>query len=495
MRRLILLSGACLALAGCGGKHGAATDRDRSQAIRALANSVLTQRGVPGLALAVIRDGKLVDKLTLGSSDLATGGKVSGATPFQLASTTKIFSSTAVMRLVAAGRLRLDAPIGDYLDGLHERWRRVTVRQLLSHTSGLPDITRTAGELDLVAADWDHALAVVADAPFQFEPGRGWAYTQTNYALLQRLIEKLSGKPFETFLEERLFAPLGMRNTFFPDAQRHCAVNYERTREGRIAVRLTMTFPRYVHAAGGLCSSLDDLVIWSRALDAGKIIPLDLAEQAWSPTRLANGSNARISGNLSYGLGWAVDTTPGHRWQGHSGGNSTAFRRYPDDHMTIIVLHDGASDPDAIVGAVARDMLQDTLGAGAQADLWDAAGDGDLAAATAALEAGAKVDLLDTRSSRNGRYALNWAAVKDHPELIRFLLKHGAAIDARNLTGFTALHHAAEAGSTAAAQALLDAGADTSLRNAQGETALDVARRKGNMAVAQLIDRAPRRAK
>ncbi|MEO8218259.1 MAG: serine hydrolase [Acidobacteriota bacterium] len=492
MRNLVVISAfaLCLSLSGCGSKEAKFSDRDRSQAITALADSVLAKRGVPGIAIAVIRDGKLFQKLTVGSSNLATGEKVSGSTPFQLASTTKIFGSTAVMLLVADGKVHLENPVGDYLDGLPSAWRSVTIRQLLSHTSGLPDITTATGEVDLVAADWESALPIIAEEPFQFRPGHGWAYTQTNYALLLRLIERVSGKTFESFLEERLFQPLGMRNTFFPGPQRRCAVNYRREQDGRITVRSNLTFPHYVHAAGGLCSSLDDLVAWSRALDSGKIMPSELALQAWSPTRLADGSNAQVSPVISYGLGWAIGTTPGHRWAGHSGGNSTAFRRYLDERMTIIMLHNGASDPDAIISSVARFMVQTTSADGAQVGLWDAAGDGNLAAAEAALQAGAKVNELDTRSSRNGRYALNWAAINNHPDIIEVLLKHGAAINAQNLTGFTALHHAAESGSAAAAQALLDAGADPSLRSASGETPSDVARRHGNTAVAQIIDKA-----
>jgi CubicO group peptidase (beta-lactamase class C family) len=484
-----------MVLPGCRSNDSVRADRERFQAVQALTRSVLTKRGVPGIAIAIIRNGKPIQKLTLGSSNLGTGEPVSGATPFQLASTTKIFSSTAVMLLAANGKVALDTPIGHYLDGLPLTWREVTIRELLSHTSGLPDITRTSGELDLVADDWEHALPIVANKPLQFRPGYGWAYTQTNYALLQQLIEKVSGVTFESFLEHYLFGPLGMRNTFFPGLQRPCAVNYEQTNDGRIVKRSNLTFPRYVHAAGGLCSSLDDLVLWNQALDAGKVIPKATAAKAWSPARLADGANAQIAGTMSYGLGWAVETAPGHRWAGHSGGNSSAFRHYLDDQMTIIILHNGASDPDAIASSVASIMLRNAAQDGAQADLWDAAADGDLDAAEAALRAGARIDALDRRSSRNGRYALNWAAAKNHPEIIKLLLKSGAAIDARNLTGFTALHHAAESGSAAAAKALLEGGADTSIRNAHGETPSDVARHQGHADVVQLIAMASGKAK
>lgn len=488
--KLVAMLALCLAPVACSRAPAPMTDADRAQALDALADSVVAQRGVPGIAIAVVRDGKVFRKVTRGTADLATHAPVTGTTPFQLASTTKLFSSTAVLRLVADGKLRLDDTIGTYFADLPPAWRGVTLRQLLSHTSGLPDVTRTGGEIDLVADDWEHALPIIANAPFQFAPGHGWSYTQTNYALLQRLVEKVSGVRFEEFVEARLFRPLGMRDTFFPDAQRRCAPNYEQDKAGRIVPRPGLAFPPYVHAAGGLCASLDDLLAWDAALEAGKVIPRTLLDEARTPAKLADGSIARIAGPMGYGLGRAVDTTAGHRWAGHSGGNSSAFRHYIDDDMTIIVLHDGASDPDAIASAAAAAMLQATAGGNAQADLWDAAGDGDDTAIEAALEAGADVNALDTRSSRNGRFALNWAAIRNHSDTIQLLLKHGAAIDARNLSGFTALHHAAESGSTDAARALLAAGADTTLRSSDGETAGEVARRKGNGEVARLIDEA-----
>jgi CubicO group peptidase (beta-lactamase class C family) len=477
-----------LSLLGCGHADAPMTDGDRARAIDDLADSVVAQRGVPGITMAVVRDGKVFHKTIRGTADMATHAPVTSSTPFQLSSTTKLFSSTAVLRLVADGKVQLDDGIGSYLADLPPAWRSVTIRQLLSHTSGLPDITRTSGELDLVADDWAQALPIVADAPFQFQPGHGWSYTQTNYALLQRLVEQVSGSSFEAFLEAHLFQPLGMHDTFFPDARRSCAANYERNKDGHVVPRPGLAFPAYVHAAGGLCASLDDLLAWSAALEAGKVIPRALLDEARAPAKLADGSLARIAGPMSYGLGRAVDTTPGHRWAGHSGGNSTAFRHYIDDRLTVVVLHNGASDPDAIASAVAATMLQATTGGNAQANLWDAAGDGDDAEVEAMLEAGADVNALDTRSSRNGRFALNWAAIRNHPDTIQLLLKHGAVLDAQNLTGFTALHHAAESGSVDAASVLLQAGANTSLRTTDGETAADVARRKGNSDVARLID-------
>lgn len=134
------------------------------------------------------------------------------------------------------------------------------------------------------------------------------------------------------------------------------------------------------------------------------------------------------------------------------------------------------------IGATQRGEAQD-----AQSQLWDAARTGDTLAMDKALTSGAKVDSLDTRRSVNGRLALNWAAIGNQPGAIRFLVAHGAKIDAANLTGFTALHHAAETGSVEAATTLLELGAKTSLTNANGETAAEVATRTTHLQVANAI--------
>lgn len=129
----------------------------------------------------------------------------------------------------------------------------------------------------------------------------------------------------------------------------------------------------------------------------------------------------------------------------------------------------------------------------AQAQLWDAAVAGDTTALAEALSAGADVNALDTRRSRNGRRALNWAALNNHPDALRFLLAHGADLEGTNLTGFTALHHAAEAGSLEAAQALLDAGADVNHMNVNGDRPVETARAQEHMDVAMLLQGAERR--
>ena len=481
--RRILCSAAAFA---CHAGADSAAARVRQEAtVDSLVNAELAN-GVPGIAVAVVRTGTLVYSTTRGRARTSPELPVTDSTPFQIASTTKALSSTALLALVRDNKLRLDAQIGTLLPNLPAAWRAITTRQLLSHTSGLPDIVQATGTNTLVAEDWDAAFDIVSKRPLEFPAGSQWSYNQTNYALVVRLVESISHGRFEDYMQRQLFGPAEMRHAFFPSAPGaagQCAENYDRGRAGALAVR-DLSFPPFVHAAAGLCVSLRDFVQFDHAINSGLVLPPALLQELWTPAPLDGGRVA------AYGLGWVVDATAGHRFVGHSGGNATAYRRYLDDSLTVIVLTNGRFDPDKFANEIATVFLTATgpVSASAVERLWDAARDGDLPGVTAALDDGADVDALDQRRSRSGRRALNWAALADHADVIAVLLQHGAQVDGVNTTGFTALHHAAEAGALQAARALLAAGASRTLKTADGERPIDVARRKGHADIAALID-------
>lgn len=466
-----------------------ALSQEQSAAIEKLIDKQKALYHLPGIAVAIIQNGAVVKKIVSGQANVEANTPVTESTSFQLASTTKSFTATAVLSLVKDGSLHLSDPIGNILTDLPPTWKNVTVRQLLSHTSGLPDITRTPGQLDLIANSWESILKIIYVSPFQFKPGEQWAYTQTNYVLLSLIIEKISGMSFEKFMNERLFKPLNMNNTFFTDSTKSIAANYSYADE-KLANR-DLTFPQFSRAAGGLYSSLEDLIKWNNALDAEKILPAELSKEMWSAITLNDSTVFRVNGKtVGYGLGWVVEDAPYQRAVGHSGGNSTAYRRFIDEKFTIIVLHNGVQNPDDLIEAIAFIMRSKPGEAGptAQARLWEASKTGDTAEIIAALKDGADINQLDTSKRKSGRRALNYAALLNQADAIRILLKNGANINAATVSGLTPLHHAAESGSLKAAKLLLESGANPNLTNKAGAKPADIARSNNHPEIANLID-------
>jgi CubicO group peptidase (beta-lactamase class C family) len=467
--------------------------QDQLLAIEKLIERKKASASIPGIAVAVLKNGIITKTITSGLANIESGAPVQVSTVFQLASTTKSFSATAVILLIMEGKLQLTDRVGDLLEDLPKNWQGVTVRQLLSHTSGLPDVTRQEGKLDLIADSWENAFAILSESPLQFNAGEQWGYNQTNYVLLSMIIEQKSGMSFEDFMTKRLFQPLRMNSTFFtPPANStiSLAVNYEMNDENKLVIR-DLSFPPYVRAAGGLWSSIDDLIRWNAALDSGKLLQAELAQKMWTSIALNDGTQYRIDGKTKgYGLGWVVDDAPDQKAVGHSGGNSTAYRRFIDEKFTIIVFHNGVYDPDALIESIARIMRSKPGEANfnPQVRLWEAAMAGDTIEIINSLKEQADIELIDTRNSKSGRRALNWAAWFNRPETVRLLVKKGANIDAQNLTGFTALHHAAEAGSLKAAKVLLELGANTNITNQTGNNAKQTALSQNHLKIVDLID-------
>ena len=164
----------------------------------ALLRREMRERRIPGLQAAVVKDGKIVLLSSFGTADLQSGTPVTNKSVFGIYSCTKAFTGVAVMQLVEDGKLDLDAPVSRYLDGLPAAWQPVTIRQLLTHVSGLPNILRALDPVTfgfVRGSDEEATWTKTKAMPMEFTPGERFSYNQTNYALLGRIIDKLSGKP------------------------------------------------------------------------------------------------------------------------------------------------------------------------------------------------------------------------------------------------------------------------------------------------------------
>ncbi|MBL8983668.1 MAG: beta-lactamase family protein, partial [Gemmatimonadetes bacterium] len=179
----------------------------------------MTERRIPGMAVAVIRDGKVVMSRAYGLASVEHRVPVTPTTRFIIASTTKAWAATAVMMLVKQGKVVLDQGIGSLLPGLPASWQGIPVRRLLSHTSGLPDVMVSPNTGELFSHDRDSALTIAGGKPLQFPVGTQWSYNQTNYVLLGMIVDRVTGTPFMPWIFEHVAAPLGLTSPVFGDSR------------------------------------------------------------------------------------------------------------------------------------------------------------------------------------------------------------------------------------------------------------------------------------
>ncbi|MEO8453309.1 MAG: serine hydrolase domain-containing protein [Gemmatimonadota bacterium] len=327
---------------------------DRSARVDSLVEQIRVQREIPGIAVAVVRDGRVIKAAGYGFANLELRAPVTPRTRFGLGSISKQFTATAIMMLVEGGRVRLDDPITRYVDSLPPHWGRITVRHLLTHTSGLPEEHWLPSfvEFDRFEHGQLDVLRTIFSDSLQSAPGAKWAYRNSAFRLLGMIIERASGESYWSFLDRRIFRPLGMTatrssdpKTLIPDR----AQGYGKE-AGRIVNRDAVT-ESAAFSEGALMSSVLDLAKWDSALYSPTIISQASLDQMWTPVRLNDGSS------YPYGFGWALAPTNGLRTVSHGGslpGFVTMIGRYVAKRLTVIILTNAEwSNPDSVARAVA----------------------------------------------------------------------------------------------------------------------------------------------
>ncbi|MDN2672800.1 serine hydrolase [Janthinobacterium sp. SUN026] len=345
MKVAALIAGLCLAFP-VWAQHNTSASHDD---LMALLQQRMAQQQIPALQVAVIEHGKVVELAALGTANVENGVPATNDSVFSINSCTKAFTGVAVMQLVEAGKIKLGDPIGLYLDDLPPAWRALTIRQLMTHTSGLPNIIDEQENLlggENEALSWSKVKAL----PFEFAPGERYRYNQTGYVLIGKIIEKLSGESFVQFVENHQFKPAGLKHTRFGDssdvvAHSAGAYTYSRNEGGKwlTGTRLAIayvTFPAYFRPAAGILSTAGDIAQWLQALQGGKLLKDKASLQAmWSPYVLNNGTtqgpNDLLNGSA---LGWPVTVRGAHRAAGPIGGMRSAFFVYPEDALSVVVL-------------------------------------------------------------------------------------------------------------------------------------------------------------
>jgi CubicO group peptidase (beta-lactamase class C family) len=292
---------------------------------------------VPGASVIVIRNGVVALSRAYGSSDLEAHVPATERTSYRLASVTKQFTATAILLLVHDGKLHLDDHVVDLLPGFPAYARAVTVRQLLTHTSGLwayedfvPDTAPQVKDHEILP------LLQRVDSTY-FPPGSAYRYSNTGYVTLGLIVEAVSHQPFATFLHDRIFKPLAMDSTVAYQAGVSTVAQraYGYSKSGASFRRTDQSSTSATLGDGGIYTSTHDMVKWSNAVDEHTVIDAALQKQAWTPQVLTNGT---IS---NYGFGWNVDQNARglHIWHtGETRGFRNAIVKYPALSLTVIVL-------------------------------------------------------------------------------------------------------------------------------------------------------------
>jgi CubicO group peptidase (beta-lactamase class C family) len=320
----------------------------RSDGVDDYLKAAIARDHIPGLAIAVIRDGKLLFERQCGSANLETNTPVTRDSVFRFQSISKQFATAATLRLVEQGQVGLEDDVSKYLDKLPPAWKTITVRHLLSATSGIPDYRNDVPAHEgLAKKPLPELLQALGAKPLRFSPGEDWSYCNTGFWMLAAVVAKRTGKPYQEYLRDQFLSPLGMTATRkgsyrsvvrnrvsgygWASGEWHNVADEDRLNEGD----------------GELIGTLGDLVKWDTAVTDGKVVKPETLRLMQTEAKLNRGrvevklANPRVPSKSSYGLGSFLADYRGHRvvWTpGAGSGFSTSLTRFPDDQVTVIVL-------------------------------------------------------------------------------------------------------------------------------------------------------------
>ncbi len=313
-----------------------------------------------GMTVAVSRNGELIYLKGYGLVDLEWSVPTPEDATYEIGSVTKQFTAVAALQLVENGKLSLQDELSKYFPDFNFRGYQLTVGQLFDHTSGIKGYTEIPAfwELSLHEYPRDTLLAIVEKEGFDFEPGTAQIYNNTAYFMLGLIIEQVSDTTYAAYLEENVFKPAGLTNTYYCDERKvveHHAHGYDMGPEGELMLKgyLDHTWP---YAAGSLCSTAADLVKWNQALHGGKVLSPEMYRLMITPGTLNDGTPLRYAKGLTNYL------EDGHRLIGHGGGINgflSDSRYYPDEELVIVTLINtaGPVNPASISRKIARRIL------------------------------------------------------------------------------------------------------------------------------------------
>ncbi|HKT58493.1 MAG TPA: serine hydrolase domain-containing protein [Gemmatimonadales bacterium] len=291
---------------------------------------------VPGVSVAVVRGGKIILARGYGEANVELHAPATDSTVYQSGSVGKQFTAALILRLAAAGRLGLDDPIRRHLPEGPPAWDSITIRHLLTHTSGIADYTDSSVSYQRAYTE-DELVRIAARLPLQFRAGDHWRYSNTGYLLLGAIVRRVTGVFYGDLLRQEIFAPLGMRTARIiseADIVPNRAAGYELEHDS-LHNQAWVNPSLNTTADGALYLTVHDLARWVIGWDEGRVLSAGDRETAWTPVRLNDGSS------YAYGFGWELTELRAHRRIGHTGswqGFRTSIQRFPAQDLTVIVL-------------------------------------------------------------------------------------------------------------------------------------------------------------
>jgi len=315
----------------------------------------LDRQHVPGASIAVLKDGKVVKAKGYGLANAELATPATADTVYQIGSVSKQFIAAGIVLLSREGKLGLDDTVGRFLDDAPAAWQSITLRQLMTHTSGLA--REVQGNELKVQPDID-AIRAGYSLPLLFRPGEKMEYSNLGYFVLAEVITRGAGQPWPQYIDAKIFAPLGMkatRTTTTSGLVPNRSGGYMWVEGG---YRNSPEIPN-VRPSGAFLSSVNDLSRWAAALDSDVLFSREERSLMWTPVKLNDGSTR------PYGFGWRIENSDAHRQIHHAGtmpGYRAQISRFIDDGVTVIVLtNSGQASPERIGVRIAAQYIPDLL--------------------------------------------------------------------------------------------------------------------------------------
>ncbi|PRX56650.1 serine hydrolase domain-containing protein [Flagellimonas meridianipacifica] len=328
-----------------GKSYAQESDRSVFGKTDAYLESTLDSLQIVGLNYAILVDNKVVHKKSFGSAHAQLDVPMTLDKSFPVASISKMFSSIALHKLLSIHNRDVSETVGDFLpsrNDLPESWQKLTLEQLLSHTSGVPD--QIDYQIFLAPESEQSVIDAIKDKPFSSQPGTESKYNATGFLLIRAIIEKLANQDFESHMQTEYFDKFNLISAKYGGFKKVIPnrVTCYQNNNGNLEM-FPLNYSPPMYAGAGLNITINDLAKWFQALQDGLILDKDIFNKIWTPVKLANGKDGY------FGLGWeSYRLEGGYRMVGHGGAGISSFRHYwnenTNQNITIILLTNGAYD-------------------------------------------------------------------------------------------------------------------------------------------------------